>query len=641
MTLRAALTALLLLGAAACSNAGPRSADEAYRRGLEALAQGQPRTARIEFLNAIKAEPDNKALRLAQARTYLLLGDGGSAEAELKRANALGVPETETGHLMAHALLLQRQPERAAAEARKAGPAHAAYANRMLGRAYQLTGKMEEAAKAFDRALAAAPRDDALWTDIADFRRATGEIAGAIEAADRAVALGPRNVEALRLRGELTRSQYGLAAAMPWFDRALEIDPANVAVLIERAATLGDLGRTRDMLADTRRILSVSENNPSAYYLQAMLAARGRDYDLARSLYRRTGGVFDNRPAAMLLAGTIELGSGNASLATAPLKRLLKAQPGNLKARRLLGSAQWQSGDARGAVDTLRPLADRADADAYTLSIIGKAYARLGDEAAAVRYLGRAATPRPSATAPLDDPLGDGELAALRRDAAAWPDAALPQVVLIRALLGRGLGPEALQRARQLQAAAPGAPDAHVLVGDALAVQGDYAGAALAYRRAANLAFSEPVALRLVEALRNSGDDLGATKVLTLFLQQNPQNVAARTMAANAYLQAKRWPEAIALYEGVRKRLGNNDATLLNNLAWAYAETGQYERAVPLAGRAWSLEPSNPVTADTLGWLLFRSGKDRVRGLALLEQASRGAPTDEDIRAHLREARGG
>ena len=298
-------------------------------------------------------------------------------------------------------------------------------------------------------------------------------------------------------------------------------------------------------------------------------------------------------------------------------------------------------GDAAAAVATLRPLADRADADAYTLSIIGKAYARLGDEAAAVRYLGRAAAPRPSATAPLDDPLGDGELSALRRDAAAWPDAALPQVVLIRALLGRGLGPEALQRARQLQAAAPGAPDAHVLVGDALAIQGDYAGAAAAYRRAANLAFSEPVALRLVEALRNSGDELGATKVLTLFLQQNPQNVSAQTMAANAYLQAKRWPEAIALYEGVRKRLGNGDATLLNNLAWAYAETGDYDRALPLARRAWTLEPRNPVTADTLGWLLFRSGEDRVRGLALLEQAAHGAPTDEDIRAHLRDAREG
>jgi tetratricopeptide (TPR) repeat protein len=638
---RIALIALALLGAAACSNAGPESADQAFQRGLRALEQGQPQTARIEFLNAIKARPDDQRLRLAQARTYLLLGDGAAAEAELKRAKALGVADSEIGHLLAHALLLQGQAERAAAEARKAGPAHAAYSNRMLGRAYQLMNKTEEAASAFDRALAAAPNDSALWTDIADFRRATGETAGAIEAADRAVALDPRNVLALRLRGELTRSQYGLAAAMPWFDRALEIDPANVAVLIERAATLGDLGRTREMLADTRRILSVSSNNPSAYYLQAMLAARGRDYVLARSLYRRTGGAFDNRPAAMLLAGTIELGTGNASLAMGPLKRLLKLQPGNLKARRLLGSAQWQSGDARAAIGTLRPLADRPDADAYTLSLIGKAHARLGDEAAAVRYFARAAAPRPSATAPLDDPLGDGQLAAIRRDAAAWPNHAAPQVVLIRALLGRGLGAEALQRARQLQAAAPGAPDAHVLVGDALAIQGDYAAAAGAYRRAANLAFNEPVALRLIEALRNSGDDEGAAKVLALFLQQNPQNVSAQTMAANAYMQARRWPEAIAHYEAVRKRLGNNDATLLNNLAWAYAETGDYERAVPIARQAWTLEPRNPVTADTLGWLLFRSGQDRVRGVALLEQAARGAPTDEEIRAHLREARRG
>ncbi len=640
MIARAALTALFLLGAA-CSDTGPVAAEQAYKRGQHALAEGQPRTARIEFLNAIKADPDNKVLRLAQARTYLLLGQGAAAEAELKRANALGIAESETGHLMAHALLLQRQAERAVAEARKAGPAHAAYSDRILGQAYQLMGKTEEAAAAFDRALAATPDDAALWTAIADFRRATGETAGAIEAADRAVALQPRNVEALRLRGELTRSQYGLSAAMPWFDRALEIDPGNVAVLIERAATLGDLGRTREMLADTRRLLSVSSNNPSAYYFQAMLAARGRDYALARSLYRRTGGAFDDRPAAMLLAGTIELGTGNAALAMGPLKRLLKAQPGNIKARRLLGSAQWQSGDARAAVTTLLPLADRADADAYTLSIIGKAFARLGDETAATRYLGRATAPRPSATAPLDDPLGDGELAAIRRDAAAWPDVAAPQVVLIRALLGRGLGPEALQRARRLQAAAPGAPDAHVLVGDALAIQGDYATAAGAYRRAANLAFNEPVALRLIEALRNSGDDEGAAKVLTLFLQQNPQNVSALTVAANAYLQAERWPEAIAAYEGVRKRLGNNDSTLLNNLAWAYAETGDYDRALPLARRAWELEPRNPVTADTLGWLLFKSGKDRMRGVALLEQAAQGAPTDEEIRAHLKDARSG
>jgi tetratricopeptide (TPR) repeat protein len=428
---------------------------------------------------------------------------------------------------------------------------------------------------------------------------------------------------------------------VPWFDRALDIDPSNLAALIERASTLGDLGRTRDMLADTRRILAVSPNHPQAYYLQAVLAARGRDYGLARSLYRRTGGAFDNRPAAMLLAGTIELGAGNPALATRPLKRLLELQPGNFKARRLLGSAQWQSGDPAAAIRTLRPIADRADADAYTLSVIGKAYARLGDEANASRYLARAAAPRPSALAALENPLADSEIETLRRDAARQPGSAPAQVALIRALLGRGLGPEALDRARQLQSANPGAPDAHVLVGDALAIQGDYAAAAGAYRRAANLAFSEPVALRLVDALRNSGNPAGAAQVLALFLQQNPQNVAAQILAADANLQAKRWAEAIALYERARRRTGDRDATLLNNLAWAYGQTGDYGRAVPLARRAWALEPNNPVTADTLGWLLFKSGEDRMGGLALLERAARGAPTDSEIRAHLKDARGG
>jgi tetratricopeptide (TPR) repeat protein len=637
---RAALIALLLLGAAGCSSR-PETPEDAYRRGLQALAEGEPRTARIEFLNAIKAQPNNKALRLAQARTYLLLGDGAAAEDELERANALGVAESETAHLMAHALLLQGQAERAVAAAGKAGPDHAAYAYRMLGRAYQALGRLEDAAQAFDRALAAAPDEGVLWADIGRFRRDTGEVAGAIAAADRAVALDPRNIEALILRGELTRNQYGLAAAVPWFDRALDIDPSNVAALIERASTLGDLGRTRDMLADTRRILSVSPDNPSAYYLQAVLAARGRDYELARSLYRRTGGAFDQRPAAMLLAGTIELGADNAELATRPLERLLEAQPGNLKARRLLGTAQWRSGDAAAAVRTLRPLADRPDADAYTLSVIGKAYARLGDDGQAARYLARAAAPRPSALAALDNPLGDDEIETLRRNADRQPNAAPAQIALIRALLGRGLGPEALQRARRLQAAHGGAPDAHVLVGDALAIQGDYGAAASAYRNAANLAFSEPVALRLVEALRNSGDERGAAQVLALFLQQNPQNVAAQIVAADANLQARRWPEAIDLYERVRRRIGDRDATLLNNLAWAYAETGDYGNAVPLARRAWALEPNNPATADTLGWLLFRSGQDRMQGLALLEQAARGAPSDADISAHLKDARGG
>jgi tetratricopeptide (TPR) repeat protein len=105
-------------------------------------------------------------------------------------------------------------------------------------------------------------------------------------------------------------------------------------------------------------------------------------------------------------------------------------------------------------------------------------------------------------------------------------------------------------------------------------------------------------------------------------------------------MQQQDWPLAITIYEGLRQRIGNNDATILNNLAWAYSEEGDMERAVPLARRAWSLDRDNPATADTLGWLLFKSGR-RAEGLVLLQQAARGTPSDSDIRRRLAEARAG
>jgi tetratricopeptide (TPR) repeat protein len=260
----------------------------------------------------------------------------------------------------------------------------------------------------------------------------------------------------------------------------------------------------------------------------------------------------------------------------------------------------------------------------------------------AARYHARAAEPqRRTATALLDGPVDDAQLAALRRKLELSPKDAQLQVQLIRALLGRGLGGEALQRARAMQAGNPGVPDAHVLVGDARNITGDYKGAVEEYRKAANLAFTEPVAMRLIEALRNSGNANGAARVLELYLHQNPQNVPAQLMAANAFLQAKQWDGAIALYERLRKRTGDRDASVLNNLAWAYSEKGDVRRALPIAKKAWELDKKNPATSDTYGWLLFKSGQDKAQGLALIEQASRGAPTDAQIRDHLTAARRG
>ncbi|MEA3002799.1 MAG: hypothetical protein QOH81_1587 [Sphingomonadales bacterium] len=634
------LAPALLLAAAGCANApGKGSAQDSYRRGLDALGQGQPRTARIELLNAIAAAPNDGLIRIAQAQAYLALGDGVAAEAELRRARAVGLAAAGTHHLMAHAFLLQHQPERAIDEAAQAPARFAGYAGRIRGLAAMELGDVPQATEAFNAALWAAPKDGGTWTAVARFRRSTGELAGAIEAAEKAVAFDPKNAEAVELRGELTRSQYGLAAALPWFDRALQIDKSNLPAMVERAATLGDMGRTRDMLAAARAILAVEPKNPNAWLLQAALAARAGKYDLARSLYRRTGGALDDQPAALLLAAAVDLQTGYAEQGVKRLQTLLALQPDNAKARRLLASGQWRLGDAAAAAATLRPLAERPDADSYVLTLMGQALAKQGDRAGAAAYFAKAAQPR-SAASLLSGPVADDQLAALRAAAAANPRDAGTQIQLIRALLGRGVGGEALARARKLQADNPGAPDAHILAGDALGIQSDWRGAAEAYRRAADIAFTEPVALRLIEALRNAGDGAGTARVLALYLRQNPNSIAALSLAGNDWLAAGDWTRAIRAYERVRSRIGDRDALLLNNLAWAYSQAGDYDRALPLAARAWSLDRRNPATADTLGWLLYKSGRDRLRGLALLEQAARGAPADPTIGRHLAAAEG-
>ncbi len=622
--------------AAACANAS----SSAYQRGVEAFEKGDVRTARVELMNALQSNPNDRAARIMHARVQLALGDGVAAESEIMRARQSGVPAAETGHLLAHARLLQGNAQAALAETLDVPPRHQAYAARIRGRAYLDLGESVNAAAEFNHALQLAPNDSSVWTDIGRFRRASGDLGGAIEAADRAVAARADNVEALVLRGELTRGQYGLTAALPWFNRALAVDGGNVTALLERATTYAELGRMTEMLADAREVHRLTGGHPNAYYLQAVLAARARNYELARALLNRTRGGVADSPAGQLLASAIDFGSGNVEQAAGRLAPLVARQPGNRKARRLLAAAQYRMDDPARAVETLRPLVDSPDADAYSLSLMGRALARLGDGAGASFYLARAAQPQPAALAAIQ-PLTEGDFARLLQEAAERPNDGPVQVRLVSALLARGEGEEALARARQLQADNPGAPEAHMLVGDALGTRGDFAGAAENYRRAANIAFSEPVALRLIEALQRSGQGEAAANVLEIFVRQNPRNVPGLVLLGGRRMQQGDWEQAITIYEGLRSRLGNNDATVLNNLAWAYSEVGDFDRAVPLARRAWGLDRDNPATADTLGWILFKSGTDRVRGLALLERAARGAPTDEAIRRRLEQARRG
>ncbi|MFY9350780.1 MAG: tetratricopeptide repeat protein, partial [Sphingobium sp.] len=503
-------------------------------------------------------------------------------------------------------------------------------AGRVAARAALMLEDAAGARRALEQALAAAPNDPETWVELGRLRLAVGDQAGAIAAADRAAALSPGSAKALTLRGELTRAQYGLMAALPWFDRALAANPDAVPTLEQYAATLADAGQASKALSLSRRLLALDPANPRAWMLQAVMAARAGEDDLARKLLERTQGRLDGEPATRLLRGVLHLGEGNAVLAAEALAPLVEAQPDNRAARTLLGKAQYLNGDYAGAAATLAPIVAQRDADPYVLTLAARAQEAMGDRVMAADMLARAAWPVRAAADPF--------IASSDSSPPASVATARDNIPYIRALLSGGRSDEAVERARLLSRANPGAPDAWLILGDALGAAGQAGEAARAYEAAANIRFDRAAALRLAAAWGRAGDPARAGQVVRLFLTQNPNDVEAQRLAGAMALQAEDWRTALRMLRAVQAQIGGNDAVLMADLARAALESGDKAAARAYAAHGYRLMPGNPVTADMLGWVLLRTGDKGAAPVDLLEKAVALAPGAPALQMHLGQA---
>ena len=191
----------------------------------------------------------------------------------------------------------------------------------------------------------------------------------------------------------------------------------------------------------------------------------------------------------------------------------------------------------------------------------------------------------------------------------------------MRALIELGRGGEALERARLLARANPGAPAAWLILGDVLAAKGQAQEAVRAYEAAANIRFDRDAALRLAGAWSRLGHGARAAQVTQLFLTQHPADREALRLAAGFAIDAQDWRAAARLLQAVRAQVGDNDALLMAQLARVSLENGDRAAARAYARHGYRLMPGNPVTADMLGWVLLRTDAPGPAAVDLLEKA--------------------
>ena len=550
--------------------------------------------AALLLVAIVPAQADSGALdrALARARTALAAGDGIAAQARLREAQVAGAGDDDVRALMGEALLAQDDLDKARewlAPARFSPPTRA-LGFRMLGRLELRDRHLPQAGAAYDRALAVAPNDAQLWTDIARLRYTGGEQAQAIEAAERALVLGPGDTAALAFRALLIRNQHGLAAALPWFEAALADAPNDEGIRGDYAATLIDLGHYTVALKEIRTLQKANPGDPRMLYFQATIAARGGKSSLARRILQRTKGKLRDVPGAMLLGAALELDAGNVNLAVELSDRLLRYQPDNRLAQNILARAMARSGEPGAVVERFAPLAARVEASAYLLTVVARSLEETGRRREAVSLLERAAAPAPSAPAPL--PAG-ADLPVLAQRYPDAPRQAAEAVPYIRALLALGDNATAGAAARKLLSGNIGAPDAYLIAGDAELARNNPAGALPLYQTAASIRFGESELLRLDRSLRVIGRGRDADMLGFAFAVQNPQTLSAARLLGNVRARGGEWERSAGLLEWSGKRSGWRDASLLADLAFARLREGRTVEARRLANRAAALQPAS------------------------------------------------
>ncbi len=435
-------------------------------------------------------------------------------------------------------------------------------------------GDLADAGRLLDKARSIEPDNPGLWVDIARLRYRGGEHAQALKAADHALKLGPRYAPALLLRGQMVRDAHGLADGLIWLEAAVEADPNDPVALAEYAATLGDAGYNREMLDVVRALSDIAPKEPRALYLQSVLAARGGQPVLAKSLLERSKFAANGVPSAMMLDALIDLQERNFDSAAETLEKLAARQPGNGRIAELLARALWMSGRDD---DLIARFADRArdeEASPYLVMLVGRALERQGDRAGAAPLLERAYAGRQEGYVKL--PVIENLPEPTRR---------------MRSLVAARQFAAANTFANDLRKRFRGSGDIAVLAGDAALAGGNSKRALELYREAARIRRAWPLTRRAAAAYRDFGDHVAADVLIARHLAGEPRNTEALLLNAERAARAQDWLRVAVLLDNAIDLGAGNDPRLLKLRGIAARELGNVEEARRFERMTWDLHP--------------------------------------------------
>lgn len=583
--------------------------------GLACLATNNPREAREEalFLLARQSREEGAPLLLVDASVSPKeLDDARQRLLALPPALAKSAPVLVALGQVALRQNHTKEAEVAFAAAQAADPQSAAV-NTAFGMLYWSRKELTAADSAFKRAADLSPPRSPKKLSYAQFKLQTGDTAGARRLLEDVSRQTPDFLPVWVWLADLAASEKKYGESETFLAKALARDPLHAESLLLNARVHLAKGDIDKAVAEFDRLSGLFPRSAQIWYHFGLARAAKGEINKALIHLAQATAIAPEMTQATLAIGELHIRQRNFSAAIAVLKPLVQQRPDLAGARILLAEAFRENNELNEAAAIYTKLEQEQPKDAHIQFSHGLVFVRQNRLEDARRAFARVAE------------LDPGHFGALEQSV----NLCLRQKDFSSA---RALAESSFSKNPK------SAPHAFLLA-KVYVNQGDNPAAENTLRRVLEIQPDSPEALFLLSQIyASSQQPMKALASLEEAVATNPRNLPALLLLGVFNDERKDYAAARIAYEKALT-VEPKSTLALNNLAYLYSERlGQIDKAQEMAQRARKLQPKEPRTADTLGWILVKK-KQYPAAIALLQESVAKMPDEPEVQYHLGLAR--
>jgi len=513
---------------------------------------------------------------------------------------ALGIVEMRQGRTNEASAAFQR----ALSLDPKSSPAHLA-----LGNLAVLSLDNAQADLHFKKGAELAPVRSARRLQYADFKLRSGETAVAKAFLNEMAKQAPDYLPAFIRLAEIALNERDFDAAASLLRNVLNRDPGNYdAMLLQGRVSLAK-GQSSQAIADFERVVSAYARVPQAHFYLAVAQRLNTNDIKAIASLRQAIALDPKNTESILLLAEMNLRTGDADAAILALKQLLREQPHLAQAHLLLATAYRSRRELEAAAGVYKNMIHLFPRNPQPYFLLGQVLLLQQKKDEARKQFERASEVAPDFLLSLDElvdlDIGDKQFSNARARVQRHIDRH-PKKPALHVLLAKIYSAEKNDTA------------AEAALSQAIVLDPDYQPAYLALARLYVAANRHQAALdKLKSVLAKSTNDVGTLMLAGMIQTELKDYRAAHDMYQRLLTVNPRFAPA------------------LNNLADICSEyLNLPDKAFEYARAARDVAPSDPVPADTLGWILFKRGEYQ-RALTLLRESTDKMPGEPEAWFHL------